>query len=155
MLLVGTALILAGLLLGLVSAHVARRKAWDRPRFALTRSYAIGWGPARWVLLAAGLLCLARASVSALLAAAVLLAALKAWLVWVRSPSHALGRLRQELTALEARFPGAPSEDLVYRILRRWHPEWAPEVVQQIVKENPALKDVTRLVTRMERGWPF
>ncbi len=154
MVLTGTVLILAGLLLGLFGAHVARLKAWDRPRFTLGRAFTAGWRPARWVLLAAGFLCLALGSIPLFAAASVLFGLLWGWLLWTRSPRHALLRLRKELATLEALSPDALRPDLVCAILKRWHRDWAPEVVQQIVEENPALEDVARLVTRMERGWP-
>lgn len=151
----GALLILAGLFLGLSGAHLARRKAWDRPRWALHPAFRSAWRPARWALLAAGLVVLGAESASALVVGVVLLLALWAQLVWVRSPRHALGRLRREVNALEARSQGTPRADLVVRVLCGWHPEWPREVVRQIVEENPALEDVARFVVRMERGWPF
>ncbi len=151
----GALLIVTGLFLGLLDAHLARRKAWDRPGWALHPAFRRLWRPARWVLLGAGLLTVGTESVMALVVAAVLLVTMGAWLAWVRSPGHALGRLRREMGALEARDPTTTRKELVLRVVSGWHPEWPAEVVQQMVEENPALEDVSRLVVRMEKGWPF
>lgn len=154
MLATGLVLLLAAGVLALVEAHLASLKAWDRPRIALGPAYGIAAKPARWLVLAASLVCLGRASFPALIAAALLLVAIFGWLAWVRSPSHALRRMRRDLTLLEAGQPGAPRKELVGRILSAWHPEWSPEVIQQMVEAHPALEDLTRFVARMERGWP-
>lgn len=153
--LAGWLMILAGLLVGLSGAHLVRRKAWDRPRWSLHPAFRRGWRPARWVLLGTGLALLGRASVRTLVVAAAVLAAMWAWLVWVRSARHALRRLRREARDLETRLPGTPRAELVLRIVSGWHPEWPPEVIRQIAEDNPALEDVARLVVRMERGWPL
>jgi len=153
--LVAALLILAGLFTGLFSVHVARRKAWDRPRWTLHPAYGMAWPALRWVLLGAGIALLAVESRAALGVAVVLLSALGGWLAWVRSSRHALGRLRQEIAVLESRFPRTPRVDLATRVLAGWHPEWPPEVIRQLAEENPELEDVARLLVRMERGWPF
>ena len=151
MLLVGSLLILSGLLFALFQAHVQRLKAWDRPGFTRTRAYATLRRGAPWTLLLGGLVCLSLVSMRALLTASAVLAGLGLWLLRVRSAGHALNRLRRDRAALTRRFPGASEADLRTRVLRAWHPEWPEEIVERAVADHEVLEDLVRMVVRMER----
>lgn len=150
----GYALIVAALFMGLVDAHVRRLRTWDRPRFTLTSAYEALWRPLRRILLGLGLLLVARASILLAAVTGLGLVVLWGWLRWARSSRYTLRSLERELALLESRSPSTSRREMMRELVLARHPEWGPELAEQIVADNSTLAQVALVIARMERGWP-
>lgn len=150
---VGFALVVAGLVTGLIEAHLSRLKAWDRPRWALGPVRGV-LPVVRWIALALGVAVLAGASPVAAAGVATVLAAGWARLRWVRSERYVARQLRTAVADLRRRDPDAREHELLGRAVLERHPEWGPELVEQMVRDHPRTPSLARMIARMERGWP-
>jgi hypothetical protein len=147
----GVFLVLCWAVLWLLEQRWRALPAYHRPRLTHGSLYRAGAGPLRKGLLAAGILALAAAD---RLAAAVLLALLAGAALARRlalSDRSRRRRMQREFDRLRAADPAAPAEDLLCQVVLALHPRWGPDLVRQIVVENPGVEASARMVGRMER----
>lgn len=149
----GGLLIIAGLIAWLYDERLRDLKAWDRPGWTRNRLYRAAFPTLRRALVVAGVLLLwATSRPTAIVVSAAILGGW-ARVRWVRTDSHARRRLRTELTTLRRRHPECDDQELLTRLVMAHHPDWGPELAQQIVTDNPELPNLARILNRMERGW--
>ena len=149
----GGLLIVAGLIAWLYHERLRGLKAWDRPRWTLHGTYRMAFSTLRRVLIIVGWLLMW--STSRAPAIVVGTAILGGWarVRWVRTDGYATRRLRTELASLRRRHPECDEPELLSRWIRARHPDWGPELAEQIVADNPGLPDLARILNRMEKGW--
>jgi len=147
----GLALLLTWGVLWLLEARWKPLPAYHRPRLTHGALYRAGAGPLRKTLLAAGLLTLAAAHWAAAAAAAALLAAAAVARAILTGPHNRRRRMQGEFDRLRRANPSAPDEDLLFLVLMALHPRWGPDLVKQIVTENPTVEASARMVFRLER----
>ena len=149
----GGLLILAGLIAWLYDERLRDLKAWDRPSWTLHRAYRVAFPTLRRALVMAGLLLLWTASrTTAIVVGAAILGGW-ARVRWARTEGYTTRRLRTELSALRRRHPECDDRELLSQLVRARHPDWGPELAEQIVTDNPELPDLVRILSRMQKGW--
>jgi hypothetical protein len=147
----GLAALAAWSVLWLLEAHWKALPAYDRPRFTHSPAYAVWAGALRKVLMAVGLILLYAAHRAA--AAAAIAALLGAWMVRriVTGPGAIRRRMQREFDRLKRERPQAADLEILYEIVYAQHRRWGPELVQQIVQDNPTVEGAARMVARLER----
>jgi len=149
----GAILIVAGLLAWLYDERLRTLKAWDRPRWTLDRATRLAFSTLRRMVLVAGWLLLLWSSVTAALVVAAVLLGAWARIRWVRTDAYAVRRLRVDLETLRRRHPDQDETALLTRLVRSRHPDWGPELAEQMVTDYPDLADLARMLNRMQKGW--
>jgi hypothetical protein len=150
---VGSAIVVVGLFMGLIEAHVRRLEAWSRPRWALAPTSRRLFPYARRAVLASGVVVLFLGSIPVAVTVAAGLISIAWWMRWVRSPGYAERRLGSELARWRRDQPGVDDAELLGRILMARHPDWGEDLVARMIRDNPEPAALARIVTRMERGW--
>ncbi len=147
----GVALFLAWGVLWLLHSRWMALPAYNRPRLTHSPAYALWSGPLRKTILVTALLLLAAAH--PLAAAAAVVALVGGWATR-RITGGAGGQrraLERELLRLKREQPEAAEVELLYRAIYARHRRWGPDLVKQIVQENPTLDEAARMVWRLER----
>jgi hypothetical protein len=150
--LLGFAAVFLSLLMGLWMEHVRERPVYERPAIMIRSLFSVAWGPARWLLLAAGLILLSRASLAMAASLAALLILLRAWKGYLGSRRHRHRMIRAAFEKERTRDPAASDRQILQRILHSLHARWGEELIEQIVADNPTPEGVADMVVRMERG---
>jgi hypothetical protein len=137
--------------LWLLEARWKALPAYHRPRLTHSPAYAAWAGAARKTILVTGLLCLQAAHPWAAAAAALLLCG--AWAVrsLLIGPAGKRREIQRAFDRVRAERPGASDVEILYQVVYARHQRWGPELVQQIVQENPSVEEAARVVARMER----
>jgi hypothetical protein len=149
----GFACIVVSLLMGLWMAHVRERPVYERPAVLIRPLFWRVFRPARWILFLAGWLLLARGWPAGAAGLAILLAVLWGYRRYLASPRHRARMIRRAFDAEKARDPAATDQQVLQRILYSLHGRWGPELIEQIVADNPTPERVAEMVVRMERGF--
>jgi len=149
----GGALLLLGLLAGLLRANLRERRYFDRPTPARNRWFDPLLNLLRWGLLAGGLVLLWRATPAAGAGAAVALLAAWAWRQTIRGAWFQRRMLRREYEALRRERPDAAEHDVLFELTIRRHPRWGEELIRQMVLDYPDFDDLARIIAGMERGF--
>jgi hypothetical protein len=147
---IGLSALVAWVVMWLLEARWSALPAYDRPRLTHSAAYPLWAGIVRKLLLAVSLLALAIAHRAAFVGAVLLL--LAGWGVRrVRASAGIQRRLMQrEFDRLRREKPQAPDTEILFQIILSRHERWGPELVQQIVQENPSVERAARVVARME-----
>lgn len=147
---IGFGFFLAWGILWLLEARWSALPAYDRPRMTHSPTYALWASVARKLILAISLLGLAVAHWAALAAVGALL--VTGWSVRrVQSSAGSQRRsMQREFERLRRESPNVPDTELLFQIVFAQHARWGPELVQQIVQENPSVEQAARVVARME-----
>jgi len=154
-LLAGLMLLLLGLFAMLLSAHFKDLRYFDRPSAARNPYFDPSLDFLKWILLAAGLLLLWRASRSASYVAAAALLALWAYRRIVKSGFMQGRLLRREFATLRSERPGMSEDAILFELAFRRHSRWGQELIEQMVKDYPTLEEFSKMMVRMERGFRF
>jgi hypothetical protein len=150
--LLGFAALALSLLMGLWMEHVRERPVYERPAILLRPLFSLAWGPSRWILFAAGLILVSRASLALAAGVAAFLTLLRAWKGYLGSRRYRLRMIRRAFEKERARDPAASDAQILQRILHSLHARWGEELIEQMVADNPTPEGVARMVVRMERG---
>ena len=147
----GLAALAAWGVLWLLDARWKALPAYDRPRFTHSSAYAVWAGALRKVLMAAGLILLYAAHRGAAAAAAAIVVG--AWAIRriVTGPVGIRREMQREFDRLKRERPQAADLEILYEIIYVQHRRWGPELVQQIVQDNPTVAGAARMVARLER----
>lgn len=148
---VGVALFLAWGVLWLLEQRWKALPAYDRPALTHSPLYGVWWGPARALVLAAALLALFAAHRLAGAAAAGVL--LGGWIARriATGPVGKRRQMRRDLERLRRERPEVAEVEILYQAIYARHRRWGPDLVKQIVQENPTLEEAARMVWRLER----
>ncbi len=149
----GAVLLLLGLLGMALSLHFKGLRYFDRPSLARHAFFDPALDVAKWLLLLAGLLLLARASRAAFLGASGALLLLGGYRRLIRSGPFQERLLARDVAALGKDRPDLSSEEVLYEIAMRRHPRWGPELIEQMVKDHPTVESFARILVKMERGF--
>lgn len=150
---IGGALLLLGLLGMALSVHFKGLRYFDRPSLARHAFFDPTLDIAKWLLLLAGLFLLARASRPAFLGAAGALLLLTGYRRFIRSARFQERLLARDFAALKRDRPDLSSDEALYEIAMRRHPRWGPELIEQMVRDNPTVESFARILAKMERGF--
>jgi hypothetical protein len=151
MIVAGLGLVALALAMGLVEAHVRRLDAWDRPWWALTRSYVATAGLCRAAALSAGIVILAVSSPRVALACVLGLVALWGCLRWSRSDRRGARFLAWEVERRKRERPGLRDAEALREILLERHARWGEDLIDRILADHPDPDEARRMVVRMER----
>ena len=135
----GAALILASLLAWLVGQHFKSRRYFDRPALARNPWFDPIAAVLHWLLLAAGLMVLARASLPLAVAAAAILLAGWAYRRYVRSVLYRRRMMRREFAVAQRRTPDLPEREVLFQLVVEKHPRWGEELIEQMVNDYPTV----------------
>ncbi|HET6278304.1 MAG TPA: hypothetical protein VFG08_05945 [Candidatus Polarisedimenticolia bacterium] len=149
----GVALILASLVAWVAGLHFRSRRYFDRPALARNALFDPIVATLHWLLLAAGLVVLARSSAQAAGAAAAILLAAWAYRRFIRSVLFRRWLLRRDVAAARRANPGLPERDILFRLVMERHPRWGEELIEQMVNDYPTVDQLARVIARMERGF--
>ncbi len=147
----GVALVATGVAMGLHESRMRGMRAWDRPSWALSRGYRFAFPAARRVLLGAGLIAIAAASLVAAATTAAVLLLGTGWLAWAGSDLRAARAVERDLRSRLSREPSASVAEGLRVVLTRRHPEWGSDLVERIVADQETPAAVARVVVRLER----
>jgi len=150
---VGGGMVVLALALGLVDAHLARQRTWNRPAWTLSRGYRAGVAVARPLLLATGVGLIVYDSVLAGAIVAVVLLAIWGRLRQVRSVRYRAALLGRRLDALRRAHAGSTEHELRVRVVLELYPEWGADLAGQIVTDTTDVTSLARVLARMEEGW--
>ncbi|HKB08694.1 MAG TPA: hypothetical protein VKF61_10485 [Candidatus Polarisedimenticolia bacterium] len=153
MLAVGVALLLLGLFAMLLSRHFKDLRYFDRPTVARNPYFDPSLDLLKWLLLAAGLLALWRASRPVCLVASAALLGLGAYRRVIKSRLVQSRLLRREYAALKRERRGMSDGDILFELAYRRHARWGQELIEQMVKDYPTFEEFSRMMVRMERGF--
>jgi hypothetical protein len=142
-----------GLLGMLVSVHFRSARFFDRPALARRRHFDRVLDVLKWLLTAGGLALVAVASPTTGVLCGALLAAAAVYLRVIRSTGFRARRLRREYEALRGRRPGLAADRVLYELAMRRHPQWGPELIEQMVHDYPTIEAFAVMVARMEGGF--
>ena len=147
----GLAALAAWGVLWLLEARWKALPAYDRPRFTHSPAYAVWAGAMRKILMAAGLILLYAAHPAAAAAAAAIVVG--AWVIRsiVTGPVGIRREMQREFDRLKRERPRAADLEILYEVVYVRHRRWGPELVQQIVQDNPSVGGAARMVARLER----
>ncbi|MCZ6779317.1 MAG: hypothetical protein O7F16_10185 [Acidobacteria bacterium] len=136
--------------LWLLEARWNSLPAYDRPSLTRSAAYSVWAGVLRKLLLGISLLGLAAVHWTAAAATATLL--LIGWSVRRIQASAASQRraMQKEFDRLRGENPDAPDTEILFQVVFARHARWGPDLVQQIVQENPTVEGAARMVVRME-----
>lgn len=123
---------------------------YDRPRLTHSAAYSVWAGVLRKLLLGISLVGLVAAHWAAAAAAIALL--LGGWSVRRIQDSAGSQRrsMQREFDRLRRENPHAPDAEILFQIVFARHARWGPDLVQQIIQENPTVEGAARMVARME-----
>lgn len=149
----GSALLLLGLLGMLASAHFKGLRYFDRPAPARNPFFDPVLDALKWALLVAGLVLIARASLSLFFSAAGVLLALWTCRRFIRSARFQKKLLLRDFAALRKERPELSDEAILFELACRKHPRWGPELIEQMVRDYPTVESFAPILTKMERGF--
>jgi len=149
----GAALLLVGLLGMALSVHFKGLRYFDRPSLARHAFFDPTLDVAKWLLLLAGLVVLARTSRVTFLGAAGALLLLSGYRRFIRSSRFQERLLARDVAALKRDRPELSSGEALYEVAMRRHPRWGPELTEQMVRDNPTVESFARILVKMERGF--
>lgn len=150
-LVIGVALFAAWAVLWLLESRWRALPVYHRPRITHSPAYSLWAGPARKAVLGASLVALLAAHWAAAAAAAAIL--LGGWGLrrFLTGPGGRSRQLRREFERLRREQPEVAEVEILYQVIYERHRRWGPELVKQIVEENPTLEEAARMVWRLER----
>ncbi len=137
----------------LASEHFKDLRYFDRPAPARNPWFDPALDILKWVLLVAGLVLIARASLIVFFSAAGILLALRAYRGFIRSAFFQEKLLRRDFTILRRDRPDLSDEAILYELVCRKHPRWGPELIEQMVRDYPTVESFSGILTKMERGF--
>lgn len=149
----GLGILLAGLVALLASVHIKGLRYFDRPSLARHRVFDPFLSAVAWALIALGLVMAWRASWIAGFAVTSILAALFVYRRVIRGPWNHRRLLRRDFEAFRRGRPATPDEEVLRELALRRHPEWGPELVEQMVRDYPTVEAFASMLARMERGF--
>lgn len=147
------AALLLGLLGMLAAVHMKGLRYFDRPTFARNALFDPILDLLKWVLVAAGLLLLLRASWPAFVPTAALLLGLGSYLRLVRSGTFQARHLRRDFEALRRSRPDLTDGEILFELAYRRHPRWGQELIEQMTRDYPTIESFAVMLARMERGF--
>ena len=149
----GAIVLLGGLLAWLLRTHYRARRYFDRPMVARNPVFDPAIAVTQWVLLAAGLLILARASLTSAVLAGGLLGVGAIYRAIIRSVAFQRYLLRRDFRSLRARRPDLANHDILLALVMERHPRWGEELIDQMVRDYPTVEALARIVAKMDRGF--
>jgi hypothetical protein len=149
----GVALILASLVAWVVGLQFKSRRYFDRPALARNARFDPMVATVHWLLLAAGLVVLGRASAPAAGAAAAILLAGWAYRRFIRSVPFRRWLLHRDVAAARRANPKLPEREILFRLVMQRHPRWGEELIEQMVNDYPTVDRLARMLAKMERGF--
>jgi hypothetical protein len=149
----GYALLILGLAGMLLAAHLRSLRFFDRPSLARLPRFDPILDAVKWLLVAAGLGLIGRGSLPAAVLTGAALAALWGYRAVLGSTGFRTRRLKRDFEALRRRRPDLGYEQALFELAWRRHPRWGPELIEQMVRDYPAIESFAVIVVRMERGF--
>lgn len=149
----GAALILASLMTWLIGQHFKARRYFDRPSLARGPWFDPAIVVLHWLLLALGLIVLARSSATATVVVVAVLSAGWGYRRYVRSAACRRRLMRREFAAARRQNPELPDKELLFRLVMERHPRWGEELIEQMVNDYPTVDQLARMMAKMERGF--
>ena len=137
--------------LWLLEARWRALPAYHRPRLTHSAAYPLWAGLVRKAILGSAFLLLLAAQPIAAVAAALALGSAGAARILLGGPAARRREMQRSFDRLREASPAATDMEILYQVIYTHHQRWGPDLVQQIVQENPTVEGAARMVVRLER----